>query len=105
MAAENLGAAPFQTFIKVVLPLIKPGVLGAFIVSFTIAVTEYAAPDLLGGGINKFVANFIYSIMFNAVNYPYAAAASIFLTLLVSLIVYLILKIWKIGNIFIRGLR
>jgi putative spermidine/putrescine transport system permease protein len=105
MAAENLGATPFQTFIKVVLPLIKPGVLGAFIVSFTIAVTEYAAPDLLGGGINKFVANFIYSIMFNAVNYPYAAAASIFLTLIVSLIVYLILKIWKIGNIFIRGLR
>jgi putative spermidine/putrescine transport system permease protein len=105
MAAENLGATPFQTFIKVVLPLIKPGVLGAFIVSFTIAVTEYAAPDLLGGGINKFVANFIYMIMFNAVNHPYAAAASSFLTLIVSLIVYLILKIGKIGNIFIRGVR
>ena len=105
MAAQNLGATPFQTFIKVVLPLIKPGVLGSFIVSFTIAVTEYAAPDLLGGGVNKFVANFIYMIMFNAVNYPYAAASSIFLTLIISLIVYLILKVGKVGNIFIRGVR
>ncbi|MEM3648039.1 MAG: ABC transporter permease [Thermoproteota archaeon] len=105
MAAQNLGATPFQSFIKVVLPLIKPGILGAFIVSFTIAVTEYAAPDLLGGGVNKFVANFTYMIMFNAVNYPYAAAMSIFLTLIVSIIVYIILKIGKIGNIFIRGIR
>jgi len=103
MAALNLGATPFQTFIKVILPLIKPGVLGAFIVSFTIAVTEYAAPDLLGGGVNRFVANFIYNIMFNSVNYPYAAAMSTLLTLIVSIVVYFILKIGKVGNIFIRG--
>lgn len=105
MAAQNLGATPFQSFSKIVLPLIKPGILGAFIVSFTIAVTEYAAPDLLGGGVNKFVANFIYMIMFNAVNYPYAAATSVFLTLIVSIIVYIILKMGKIGNLFIRGVR
>lgn len=105
MAAQNLGATPIQTFFKVVLPLLKPGVLGAFIVSFTIAVTEYAAPDLLGGGVVDFVANFVYMIMFNAVNYPYSAAMSIILTLITSVIVYLILKIGKIGNIFIRGAR
>ncbi len=103
MAAQNLGATPYRMFIKVVLPLIKPGILGAFIVSFTIAVTEYAVPDLLGGGVNKFVANFIYMIMFNAVNYPYAASASIFLTLIVSIIIYIILRVGKVGNIFIRG--
>lgn len=105
MAAQNLGATPFQTFIKVVLPLLKPGVLGAFIVSFTISVTEYAAPDLLGGGINDFVANFVYMIMFNAVNYPFSAAMSILLTLFASIIVYTILKVGRVGNIFIKGRR
>lgn len=105
MAAQNLGATPLQTFTKVVLPLIKPGVFGAFLVSFTISVTEYAAPDLLGGGINDFVANVIYMIMFNAVNYPYSAAMSITLTVLASIVVYAVLKLGRIGNIFIRGRR
>ncbi|MEN2975208.1 MAG: ABC transporter permease [Candidatus Caldarchaeales archaeon] len=105
MAAQNLGATPIQTFFKIVLPLLKPGIIGAFIVSFTISVTEYAAPDLLGGGINDFVANFVYMIMFNAVNYPYSAAISILLMLIASIIVYTILKIGRVGNIFIRGGR
>lgn len=103
MAAQNLGASPIKTFFTVVFPLLKPGILGAFLTAFTISVTEYAAPDLLGGGINDFVANFVYMIMFNAINYPFAAATSITLTLLSSVVVYVILKTGRIGNIFIRG--
>ncbi len=105
MAAQNLGATPLQAFIKVVLPQLKPGVLGAFIVTFTISMTEYAIPDLLGGGGVDFMANQIYMTMFNAADYPLSAALSITLTVVVSLIVYMILKFGKVGNIFVRGVR
>ncbi len=103
MAAQNLGATPLQSFIHVILPQLKPGILSAFLVTFTISATEYAIPDLLGGGLVDFVANQIYTVLFNSLNYPLAAALSIVLVLVVSLVVYLVLKIGRVGNIFIRG--
>jgi len=103
MAAQNLGATPRQCFFHVVLPQLKPGILGALIVTFAIGATEYANPDLLGGGVFDFVANVMYMMIFNAVNYPYGAAMGVVLVITLSAIVYIILRIGKIGNIFIRG--
>lgn len=103
MAAQNLGATPRQCFFHVVLPQLKPGILGALIVTFAIGATEYANPDLLGGGVFDFVANVMYMMIFNAVNYPYGAAMGVVLVITLSAIVYIILKLGKIGNIFIRG--
>lgn len=105
MAAQNLGATPLQSFFHVTLPQLKPGLLSAFLVTFTISATEYAIPDLLGGGLVDFVANQIYTTMFNSANYPLSAALSVSLTIAISVVVYLILKVGKLGNIFMRGGR
>lgn len=103
MAAQNLGAGPFRSFITVIIPQLKPGIIAALIVTFTISATEYAVPDLLGGGLVNFVANTIYNTLFNALNYPLATALSMILTAIVSLIVYALLKVARVGNVFFRG--
>ena len=48
-AAKSLGANPIQTFVKVTLPLSAPGVISGCILVFTMGMTSYITPQLLGG--------------------------------------------------------
>ena len=47
-----------------ILPLAKPGLIGAGIVVFTLSLTDFAMPAILGGGSNDFIANAIYDQFF-----------------------------------------
>jgi len=98
-AAMNLGASQIRTMIHIVLPLSKPGFVAAFITTFTISATAFAEPDLLGGGLSDFSANAIFNFMFNAAAYPQAAATSVLLTTVISLIVFLALKRVGLGTL------
>ena len=46
------------------LPMAKPGLIGAGIVVFTLSLTDFAMPAILGGGTNDFIANAIYDQFF-----------------------------------------
>src|SRR4029450_4496222 len=48
-AAMSLGASRTRTFFNVVLPLSLPGIAGGFILIFSIAISAYATPAILGG--------------------------------------------------------
>jgi ABC-type spermidine/putrescine transport system permease subunit I len=48
-AAQNLGASPFQAFVKVFLPLSMPGVISGSLMVFILALGFYVTPRLLGG--------------------------------------------------------
>ena len=48
-AAMSLGANRTRTFFHVVLPLSLPGIAGGFILVFSIAISAYATPAILGG--------------------------------------------------------
>ena len=63
-AAESLGANWFRTLRHVVLPMARPGLIGAGIVVFTLTLTDFAMPAILGGGTNDFIANAIYDQFF-----------------------------------------
>ncbi len=49
LAAESLGARPWQTFLRVLLPLTLPGIVGGTVLVFTLALGFYITPALLGG--------------------------------------------------------
>ena len=49
-AAGSLGANWVRTFLHVVLPLAKPGFIGAGLVVLTLSLTDFAIPAILGGG-------------------------------------------------------
>jgi putative spermidine/putrescine transport system permease protein len=105
LAASNLGANRIQTFRHVVLPLAAPGIAGATIVVFTITAATFAIPDIIGGGRVDFVANLVFRTIFNSGNYPLAAALSIALVTIASLVVLAIFRTVGSGTLGNTGER
>ena len=70
-----LGADPGITFLRVTLPLSRPGVFAAAIFGFVGSFGESAVPIILGGVGYQLMGNTITSSM-DVLNYPLAAAMS-----------------------------
>jgi putative spermidine/putrescine transport system permease protein len=84
-AAQNLGANPVTTFLRVTLPLSLPGLLAGSILVFINGIGAYATPLLIGGTKVHMMVVDIYE-QFSAVgNWPYGAAMS-FILLLTALL-------------------
>jgi putative spermidine/putrescine transport system permease protein len=79
LASESLGARWPSTFRHVVLPMAKPGLVGASVVVFTLTLTDFAIPMILGGGKNDFAANAIYDAFFRVSDAGLGSALSIVL--------------------------
>lgn len=105
LAASNLGANRLQTFRHVVLPLAAPGIAGATIVVFTITAATFAVPDIIGGGRVDFVANLVFRTLFDSGNYPLAAALSVALVAIASLVVLAIFRALGSGTLGNTGER
>ncbi|HZP95253.1 MAG TPA: ABC transporter permease subunit [Candidatus Limnocylindria bacterium] len=77
-AANDLGADRIQTFARVVLPLSLPGVIAGAQIVFTLAISAFVTPALLGGGKVQVLSR---DIWFNVVdvNWPIAAVEAIVL--------------------------
>jgi len=77
-AANDLGANRLQTFLRVVLPMSLPGVVAGCQIVFTLAISAFVTPELLGGGKVQVLSR---AIWFNVVdvNWPLAAVEAIVL--------------------------
>jgi spermidine/putrescine transport system permease protein len=49
-AAYDLGETPASTFRLIILPLVMPGILSAFLICFTISIDEFIISNFLGSG-------------------------------------------------------
>lgn len=58
-ASADLGASPFQTVLRVVVPLSLPGILSGFALVFVPSFGEFAIPALMGGEKYLFVGSVI----------------------------------------------
>ncbi len=83
-AAESLGANWLRTLRHVTLPMARPGLIGAGIVVFTLSLTDFAMPAILGGGGNDFIANAIYDQFFRTSDSGLGSALTILLIVLGS---------------------
>jgi putative spermidine/putrescine transport system permease protein len=72
-ASEDLGARPFTTFRKVILPLTFPAVVAGSIFTFSLTMGDYITPRLVSN--DQFIGNVIVSNIAN--NQPFAAALAI----------------------------
>ncbi len=83
-AAADLGASPWQAFLRVTLPLSIPGVaVGAFL-TFVIAIGDYITPQILGGNTELLVPQAIMLQMSRSANFPMASVMSITLMMVVT---------------------
>jgi len=89
-AGYDLYATRLQVLRKVILPLIKPGIVAGSILVFIPSLGAYVTPRVLGGGRNMMLGNFIELQFGQGRNWPLGSALSMTLLLIVTaaLLVY-----------------
>ncbi|SDJ30631.1 ABC transporter permease [Aliiruegeria lutimaris] len=89
-AAYDLYASRWQVLRKVILPIVKPGIIAGSILVFIPSLGAYVTPRILGGGRNMMIGNFIEMQFGPGRNWPLGAALSVLLLVIVAaaLIVY-----------------
>ena len=89
-AAYDLYATRFQVLRRLILPLVKPGIVAGSILVFIPAIGAYVTPSVLGGGKNMMVANLIELQFGQGRNWPLGAALSIavMVIVMIALLIY-----------------
>ncbi|MGD9945506.1 MAG: ABC transporter permease [Burkholderiaceae bacterium] len=83
-AARNLGATPWQAFLRIFVPLTRPGLFAGSFLVFMLAVGMYITPALLGGP-EQVTLPLVIALQINeALDWTLAAALSVVLLLLTS---------------------
>jgi spermidine/putrescine transport system permease protein len=90
-AAQDLGADRFWTFVKVTLPLSRPGLIAGVVLVFIPSLGAFITPDLLGGAKSVMIGNLIQN-QFSQLNQPFGSALSLILTAAVLLLLAAALK-------------
>jgi putrescine transport system permease protein len=89
-AAADLGSRPWESFLKVTLPLSLPGIIAGCLLVFIPAVGEFVIPSLLGDPGMLMIGKVLWTEFFNNRDWPVASAVAIALLLFLVLpIMYL----------------
>jgi putative spermidine/putrescine transport system permease protein len=85
-AAVGLGAGRLTAFLRVTLPLSLPGLLAGTLLTFSLSMSAFVAPLVLGGGRVAMMSILIQQQMTMLLNWPAGSAQAIVLVVLVSLL-------------------
>ena len=88
-AARDLGASPLRAFLTVTLPLTMPGLMVGVILTFVPSMGLFFIADILGGNKVVLVGSLIQEQLLKAHNWPFAAALSVVLMLMTTLLIAL----------------
>jgi putative spermidine/putrescine transport system permease protein len=92
-AAQTLGASPWRTFRTVVIPIMRPTAVAAFLLVFVFTLGSYLIPAILGRPEHWTLSVYISDqASFNA-NVPFAAAMAMVLTVLSLVLVGIVLLV------------
>jgi spermidine/putrescine transport system permease protein len=86
-ASTDLGASNWQTFLRIVLPMSLPGVVTAASFVFVLAIGDFLTPQMGGGQSGFTFGRIVYSQFGTAFNWPFGAALSVILALVVIAVV------------------
>jgi putative spermidine/putrescine transport system permease protein len=84
-ASEDLGASPFTTFRRVILPLSFPAVVAGSIFTFSLTMGDYITPQLVSN--SQFIGNVVSSNITN--NLPLASAFAV--VPIIIMVIYLLI--------------
>ena len=89
-AAYDLYASRWQVLRRIILPIVKPGIIAGSILVFVPSLGAYVTPRILGGGKQMMIGNFIELQFGQGRNWPLGASLSVTLLIVVTaaLLVY-----------------
>jgi spermidine/putrescine transport system permease protein len=91
-AAADLGARPWSTFTRIVIPLCAPGIRAGATLVFIPCLGAYLTPDLLGGGKSVMIGNLIQNQFTTARDWPFGSAVSLALMAIVMALLIVLLR-------------
>ncbi len=86
-AARSLGASRWQTFFRVAFPLTLPGVLSGFLLVFSLSISSYIVPVLMGGWKILVLPLHIYQQILERANFQFGASIALILFVISTLAV------------------
>jgi spermidine/putrescine transport system permease protein len=95
-AGYDLYATPFQVLRRIIIPLVKPGMIAGSILVFIPSLGAYVTPSVLGGGKNLMIGNLVELQFGQGRNWPLGSALSI--TLMVIVMVALLFYVRNAGS-------
>jgi putative spermidine/putrescine transport system permease protein len=100
-ASMTLGASPARAFWEVTLPLSLPGILAGSLLVFSLAISSFVVPVLLGGFKVYVLPIIVYEQILSVFDWPFGAASA-FVLLVLSLAI--IVGYIKLTERALRGL-
>jgi putative spermidine/putrescine transport system permease protein len=97
-AAATLGARPWQIFSRVVVPLTLPALLAGLIINFTMNMTAFATPALLGGARARVVSYLAYEVNLVDLNWPLGSAMAVGLLAVTMVLIWLSQRVTASGK-------
>jgi spermidine/putrescine transport system permease protein len=73
-ASADLNAPPLTTFVRIILPLVRPGILAGSITVFSLTMGDFITPSLVGSPTGIMLGNLISSQFGVSYNWPLGAA-------------------------------
>ncbi|EMQ2836040.1 spermidine/putrescine ABC transporter permease PotB [Salmonella enterica subsp. enterica serovar Hadar] len=95
-AARDPGASKMQTFIRIIIPLTMPGIVAGCLLVMLPAMGLFYVSDLMGGAKNLLIGNVIKVQFLNIRDWPFGAATSITLTIVMGL---MLLIYWRASRL------
>ncbi|WP_438288146.1 spermidine/putrescine ABC transporter permease PotB [Edwardsiella tarda] len=97
-AARDLGANKLHTFLRIIVPLTMPGIIAGCLLVMLPSLGLFYIADLLGGAKNLLIGNVIKSQFLNIRDWPFGAATSICLTLVMGVMLLIYYRVGKLLN-------
>ena len=94
-AARDLGASPAKAFLTVTLKLTMPGLLTGVILTFVPSMGLFFIADILGGNKIVLLGNVIQEQLMKVHDWPFAAALSVILMAMTSVMIWIYRRISK----------
>jgi putative spermidine/putrescine transport system permease protein len=89
-ASASLGASPWRTLGRVILPLAAPGIAAGCLLVFASSTTAFISQSVIGGGRLVYLPAMIWQQAMVVANWPFAATAAIALLVSVSAVIAVI---------------
>lgn len=83
-AAQNLGANWYRMFAKTIVPLSLPGLISGCLLVYSLSLSAFVTPALLGSPRDRMVGQQIYDEVLVSFNWPIASALALALVLLTA---------------------
>lgn len=92
-AAADLGCTPFKGFLKITLPLSRPGIVAGCILVFIPCMGEFVIPELLGSSESYVLGKAIWTEFFNNRDWPMTTSLAMMMILFMVLPIVFVQKI------------